>query len=327
MGRLARRRLDDPGRHLAIADPATDPRIRRRPAVPVVLCLAAALDQFGAEATSTETAMGPARMCCWMGRSQADQSCDTLLEPPAGLRTLVAPLILFLTTRFCSGDSLFQLAYAARANGMRRRSFMFSSSLRVKSSAERGRRTAHGLRDLPRERPGRNVTSSTARCVRMRAECRCSADRGDVAAVTVGGAVALVGRLALDEALEESLRTDEVAERLRTHASTCKASSADAVARLDKPQRAGREASLDPNERQRNGDGARERARHQPEGKREHVMPPAPLSTAAEHRDHAAVVHSHGFVLRPATPVPREALPLTRCWTASCPAYRGCERG
>ena len=188
MGRLARRRLDDPGRHQAIADPAADPRVRRRPAVPVVLCLAAALDQFGAEATSTETAMGPARMCCWMGRSQADQSCDTLLEPPAGLRTLVAPLILFLTTRFCSGDSLFQLAYAARANGMRRRSFMFSSSLRVKSSAERGRRTARGLRDLPRERPGRNVTSSTARCVRMRAECRCSADRGDVAAVTVGGA-------------------------------------------------------------------------------------------------------------------------------------------
>ena len=183
MGRLARRRLDDPGRHQAIADPAADPRVRRRPAVPVVLCLAAALDQFGAEATSTETAMGLARMCCWMGRSQADQSCDTLLEPPAGLRTLVAPLILFLTTRFCSGDSLFQLAYAARANGMRRRSFMFSSSLRVKSSAERGRRTAHGLRDLPRERPGRNVTSSTARCVRMRAECRCSADRGDVAAV------------------------------------------------------------------------------------------------------------------------------------------------
>jgi len=70
----------------------------------------------------------------------------------------------------------------------------------------------------------------------MRAECRCSADRGDVAAVTVGGAVALVGRLALDEALEESLRTDEVAERLRTRGSMCKGSSADAVARLDKPQ-------------------------------------------------------------------------------------------
>ena len=34
-----------------------------------------------------------------------------------------------------------------------------------------------------------------------------------VAAVTIGGAVAPVGRLALDEALEEALRTGEVAER------------------------------------------------------------------------------------------------------------------
>jgi hypothetical protein len=37
------------------------------------------------------------------------------------------------------------------------------------------------------------------------------------------------------------------------------------------------------------------------------VMPPAPLSTAAEHRDHAAVVHSHGsssapLLLYPAKP-------------------------
>ena len=40
-----------------------------------------------------------------------------------------------------------------------------------------------------------------------------SVDRVEVAAVTIGGAVAPVGRLALDEALEEALRTGEVAER------------------------------------------------------------------------------------------------------------------
>ena len=40
-----------------------------------------------------------------------------------------------------------------------------------------------------------------------------SVDRVEVAAVTIAGAVAPVGRLALDEALEEALRTGEVAER------------------------------------------------------------------------------------------------------------------
>ena len=68
--------------------------------------------------------------------------------------------------------------------------------------------------------------------------------------------------------------------------------------------RTGRPATLDPNKRQRDGDEARERRRRQPERRREHVVPPASLPTAAEHRDHAAVVHSHGFVLRPATPIP-----------------------
>ena len=68
--------------------------------------------------------------------------------------------------------------------------------------------------------------------------------------------------------------------------------------------RDGRPATLDPNKRQRDGDEARERSRRQPERRREHVVPPASLPTAAEHRDHAAVVHSHGFVLRPATPIP-----------------------
>ena len=64
--------------------------------------------------------------------------------------------------------------------------------------------------------------------------------------------------------------------------------------------------SLDPNQHQRDRDEARERGRRQPERRREHVMPPASLPTAAKHRDHAAFVHSHRFVLRRRTPIPKK---------------------
>jgi hypothetical protein len=58
------------------------------------------------------------------GRCQARHVRHTLLEPSAGLRAWVAPLILFLNPRFCAGERRFQTEYAARANGMRRRSFI-----------------------------------------------------------------------------------------------------------------------------------------------------------------------------------------------------------
>ena len=73
-----------------------------------------------------------------------------------------------------------------------------------------------------------------------------------------------------------------------------------------------RRAVLDPNQRERAGDEARERGRRQPERRREHVMPPAPLPTAAKHRDHVAFVHSRRFVLRRRTPI-RNSLALTHC--------------
>jgi len=98
-------------------------------------------------------------------------SCHSLLAPPAGLRAWVAPLILFLKSRFCAGERRFQTEYAARANGMRRRSFIVL--LESPSKDECRARPANGplVRViLPRERPGGNVKSSTARRVPTQAE-------------------------------------------------------------------------------------------------------------------------------------------------------------
>ena len=67
---------------------------------------------------------GPLFGCAVGGSISARRVRHTLLEPPAGLRACVAPLILFLKFRFCAGDRRFQAEYAARANGMRRRSFI-----------------------------------------------------------------------------------------------------------------------------------------------------------------------------------------------------------
>ena len=60
-----------------------------------------------------------------------------------------------------------------------------------------------------------------------------------------------------------------------------------------------------PNQHQRGGDEARERGRRHPQRRREHVMPPASLPTAAEHRDHVAFVHDRRFVLRHRLRYPR----------------------
>ncbi len=67
--------------------------------------------------------------------------------------------------------------------------------------------------------------------------------------------------------------------------------------------------SLDPNQHQSDSHEARERNRRQPERRREHVMPPASLPTAAEHGDRVAFVHSRKFVLRRRTPVPETPAP------------------
>ena len=121
-------------------------------------------------ATRERTAGGLGPDTDWIRNLRAHRHCrfarrvrQTLLKSPAGLRAWVAPLILFLKPRFCAGDRRFQTEYAARANGMRRRSFIVllesPSNPLLSEAGERPR----GLRELPHERPRRNVTSSTAR--------------------------------------------------------------------------------------------------------------------------------------------------------------------
>ena len=106
----------------------------------------------------------------WIRNLRAHRHCrfarrvrQTLLKSPAGLRAWVAPLILFLKPRFCAGDRRFQTEYAARANGMRRRSFIVLLDSPSKPLLSEAAERPGDLRELPHERPRRNVTSSTAR--------------------------------------------------------------------------------------------------------------------------------------------------------------------